>query len=254
MNQYCFIHCFGKCKVPDQEKWKNNVRGGINRLYFIIDGEGGYSRHGEKKPFKKGFMYFLPSYDNIPTWSSYETPESRLDHLYMTFEILPPIITDEVIEIDPKEDPTIESAIFAWMKIAEKYRSIRKIDEDALDYLKATTIFIMNKIINKSDIKTLEDKVILSALELIHRNISKPISIHEIAKSSNMSYDGFIKKFKSNLRTTPYQYIKKLRVRTALALRADGVTLEEVAEKCGYSEASALLHAISREEELTKVK
>ena len=254
MNQYCFIHCFGKAKVPEKGKWKNNVRGGINRLYFIVDGEGGYFRGGEKKHFKKGFMYFLPSYDNIPTWSSYETPESQLNHLYMTFEILPPIIIDQVIEFDPKEDPTIEAAVYAWMRIAEKYRSIRNIDNESLDYLKSTTLFIMNKIISKSDIKTLEDKTILSALELIHRNVSKPISIHEIAKSANMSYDGFIKKFKKNLRTTPYQYIKKLKVRTALALREDGVALEEIAEKCGYSESAALIHAISTERNLQKIK
>lgn len=254
LNQYCFIHCFGKAKVPEKGKWKNNVRGGINRLYFIVDGEGGYFRGSEKKHFKKGFMYFLPSYDNIPTWSSYETPESQLDHLYMSFEILPPIITDQVIEFDPKEDPVIEAALYTWMRIAEKYRSIRNIDDESLDYLKSTALFIMNKLIHKSNIKMLEDKTMLYALELIHRNVPNSISIHEIAKSVNMSYDGFIKKFKIHLRTTPYQYIKKLKVRTALALHEDGVTFEEAATRCGYSEAAALLHAISNEKHLHKIK
>jgi len=57
MNRYCFVHCFGKSKVPDEGKWKNNVFGGVNRLYFILDGQGGYIRNGEKKHFKKSSCF-----------------------------------------------------------------------------------------------------------------------------------------------------------------------------------------------------
>ena len=252
MKQYSFIHVFGKCKAPPQNEWKNNVRGGINRLYYIIGGEGGYYIKGEKRYFKKGLIYFIPAYDNIPTWSSYESPEKQLDHLYASIEILPPIITNDVIEIDPKEDPVIEAALFAWMRIAEKYRYIRNIDSEALEYLKANVNYIISRMIDRSNIKTLDDKTILSALEEIHRNIASHISVHDIAKNAHMSYDGFIKKFKSELRTTPYQYIKALKMRTAAALRDEGATLEEAAERCGYSDSSALLHALSAKNDLKK--
>jgi len=254
MNRYCFVHCFGKSKVPDEGKWKINVFGGVNRLYFILDGQGGYIRNGEKKHFKKGFLYFIPFYLNIPTWSSYETEESRLNHLYLSFEFLPPILTGEVKEIDPKGDPMLNAAINCWMNIAETYHSIRKIDNDALEYLKSTIHYIMSKIIDEKNVKSLDDKTILTVLEEIHNNISEPISVHKLAEQVHMSYDGFIKKFKSNLRTTPYKYIKSLRTRTAIALRNEGATLEEAATKCGYSESAALLHAISNERFLHKIK
>ena len=254
MKQYCFVHCFGKAKVPDKEKWKNNVLGGVNRLYYILGGEGGYIRNGEKKHFKKGFLYFIPSYVNTPTWSSYEPEGNRLDHLYLGFEVLPPIMTDQVIEIDPKEDPTLNATINVWMSIAEEHRSIRKIDNDALDYLKSIIHYIVSKIIDKNNIKPIDDKTILYVLEEIHKNISEPISVHKLAENVHMSYDGFIKKFKSNLRTTPYKYIKSLRTRTAIALRNEGATLEEAAARCGYSESAALLHAISNEKYLHKIK
>ena len=120
MQPYCFVHCFGKSKVPDKGKWKNNVYGGINRLYFILDGDGGYIRNGDKKHFKKGFLYFIPSYDNIPTWSSYEPEENRLNHLYLSFEFLPPIMTDQVVEIDPTGDSMLNAAINVWMNISEE--------------------------------------------------------------------------------------------------------------------------------------
>ena len=62
-----------------------------------------------------------------------------------------------------------------------------------------------------------------------------------------MSTNGFTRKFKHYLGVTPYAYIRTTRVRTALMMRTEGATLEEAAEKCGYSDAAALLHAIANE-------
>ena len=85
-------------------------------------------------------------------------------------------------------------------------------------------------------------------------NISEDISIKEIAEESFMSCCGFIRKFKNALGVTPYAYLKQLRIRTANALRNEGMTLEQAAEKCGYSDASTLLHAISIESKSIKGK
>ena len=60
-----------------------------------------------------------------------------------------------------------------------------------------------------------------------------------------MSTDGFIRKFKRYIGETPYSYIKKMKVRKAHVLRTEGATLDETALECGYSDSSALLHAIS---------
>ena len=42
-------------------------------------------------------------------------------------------------------------------------------------------------------------------------------------------------------------YLKKLKIRTEINMRNEGYSLNEIAEKCGYSDSSALLHAIANE-------
>ena len=255
MNQYCFIQCVGKSKVPDKNEWKTSVSRGINRLCYINGGEGGYYLRGEKYSFKKDMLYLLPAYEHIPTWSSYESMDARLDHTFVNFEMIPPIITKEVIEFDPHKDPMVKTAFEMLDKIAESTGCrMYNLKSDELYYLKATVVYIINKIVAECNIKILDDKMLISALETMHVGIATDISIREIAEKSFISYDGFIRRFQRALGVTPYTYLKQLRIRTATALRDEGATLEEAAERCGYSDAAALLHAIANEKRLPLIK
>ncbi len=248
MSTYCFIAYIGKALVPDENVWTNVAPRGMNRLYYIVDGVGGYYLDGKKYNFKKKHLYLLPSYDEIPTWSSYETPEQRLNHLFVNFEMIPLIFTNEVIEIDPHKDPIMNAALTVFDKIAESAKSnVHTLKNEELDYVKSTVVYIVNKMITGCNVKTLDDEILVSALKKMHENISSDISIQKIAEESFMSTYGFIRKFKNALGITPYAYLKQLRLRTATVLRNEGITLEEVAERCGYSDASTLLHAISSE-------
>ena len=105
----------------------------------------------------------------------------------------------------------------------------------------------MNKIINEEKCELITDSIIIESLNIMREKLSEKLSIEEIAKKFNLSTEGFIRKFKKYLGVTPYSYLKNLRVRTALVMRAEGHPLSEIAEKCGYSDPSALLHAISNE-------
>ena len=255
MNPYCFIQCVGKSKVPDKDVWKTNVSRGINRLLYVLGGEGGYYLRGEKHTFKKDRLYLLPAYENIPMWSSFENMESRLDHVFVNFEMIPPIITKDVIEIDPHKDGMMSAAFSMFDKIAESTDCrMYNLKSDELDYLKATVIYMIKKMIAVGNVKMLDDKVLISALEDMHKGISSDISIQRLAEKSFMSYDGFIRRFQKALCVTPYTYLKQLRIRTATALRDEGATLEEAAEKCGYSDAVALAHAIANEKRLPQIK
>ena len=127
-------------------------------------------------------------------------------------------------------------------------------NNDDLRFIKSCVIYIVSKIIEAAGAKTLDDQILISALSEMHQDIANDISIREIAEKSFMSYYGFIRRFKNALGMTPYTYLKQLRIRTATALRDEGATLEEAAEKCGYSDAAALLHAISNEKRLPTMK
>ena len=253
MNQYCFIQCLGKRRVPD--KWYNTVSGGVNRLVYVNGGEGGYYLGGEKYHFKKGYLYLLPAYDDIPTWSSYESYEKRLDHTYVNFELVPPVITKEVVEIDPHADVRLEAALGVLDSICDSIGcKIVNLGNEELQYIKATVLYVVGKMIEGGHLKTLGDEALVLALEKMHKGISGDISIRDIASECFISYEGFIRKFSKTMGMTPYAYLKQLRIRTAAALRAEGATLEEAAERCGYSDSSSLLHAIANEKKLVKTK
>ena len=83
----------------------------------------------------------------------------------------------------------------------------------------------------------------------MHENLSTKISVSQLASNFNLTTEGFIKKFKKHIGVTPYSYLKNLRIRTALIMKKEGYLLSEIAEKCGYSDSSALLHAIANEDD-----
>ena len=106
-------------------------------------------------------------------------------------------------------------------------------------------MFLIDKIRKTTNCKIIEDRTINEALIIMHKNFDKKISIAEIAKECYLSTDGFIRKFKYYVGETPYSYLKKLRLRTAQNMLSLGMSLKEIAEKCGYSDSSALLHAFN---------
>ena len=87
-------------------------------------------------------------------------------------------------------------------------------------------------------------ETVISALGIMHTRLHESISISHLAQSVYMNEDSFIRRFHKVVGTTPYAYLKNLRLRTALYLRNSGMGLTEIAKEVGYSDASSLLHAL----------
>lgn len=149
-----------------------------------------------------------------------------------------------MLSIDPHEDEDVEAALGVFMNLCKKQDTLK--DSNKEKYLSDTLIFLSKKIAEKNDTKVLKDKSILAALDFMHSNFQKKISVSDIAEISHMSYEGFIRKFKAYIGETPYSYLKHLRIRVALRLRNNGISWDEAAEACGCADASTLLHAIGK--------
>ena len=247
MSDFCKIYCAGSVKAPYE--WITSTPIGINRLVYINGGDGGYVRGGVKFPFIKDRLYFIPGTANfINTYTSYENDEARLDHAYVNFELVPPIITNQVICVNPNEDEDIRAAIQVFKTLCtecsakDDFPSLSRTNQK---YLKNTTVFLLDRIIEKFDCEVVDDKEIIRALRLMHENLGKQQLIEDIAKECHLSPDGFIRRFKRKVGETPYSYLKKLKIRTAQNMRITGARLDEIADKCGYADPSSLLHAIN---------
>ena len=237
-NNICTLDGFGTCKVG--EDWLNYATRGYNRLYYINGGTGWYVKNGQRIPFLKDMLYFIPFYSNVVTFSSVS---DNLDHTYAGFYLTPPIISTDVFCLDPNASPYIKSAVDTFRTLC-KTRNIGSLEKNLL---KAVVIYLINAATQTSHENLVADTLIIRALDLIHSTIAEGLTVTEIAKRCNLSTNGFIKRFVKCVGETPYSYMKKLKIRTAHVLRSGGATLEEAAQSAGYSDACALLHAIAKE-------
>lgn len=239
MDKICKILSIGSQPVPDP--WISTINTDINRMYYITGGLGGYIIDNKKIPFKVGQLYIIPALAEIPT---YTDKVDRLVHTYVDFEMVPPIISNDVLCFDPTENP-LTSRTFNLLEEFCKTKKRVMLEEDELDILQSCTIFLVNyaaKICNKAILK---DKTILFALNKIHFSLSEKLSVEDLAAECFMSTNGFIRKFKKHTGKTPSAYIKSLKIRTALIMRENKIPLNEIAANLGYADSSSLLHAIS---------
>ena len=218
--------------------WGNRAINGLNRMYYINSGTGGYIENGQKIQFIHGMMYFLPYYSDF---TLYTDLEDNLDVTYADFKLTTPVLSSTVYRIDPKSSPCIESAINTFKVICQSAER----SETETEYLKNTVTYLVSEAVRSQPQRLIHDQIIITALDLMHSDISQKLSIAEIASKCFLSTDGFIRRFTRNVGETPYSYLKRLRLQTAFTLRAEGVPLSEIAEACGYADPPSLLHAIA---------
>ena len=239
MEEKCRMICIGRCKVG--ARWQTTARNGLNRLYYINGGTGGYIKGGERIPFKKGMLYFIPFYANVTTYTDLS---DELDHTYAGLVLSPPVLSADVFCLDPDASPYINSAVRCFGTLCE---SKTPLDAEWAEWalLKSVSIYLINAAVQSNPQSVISDQTVLTALGIMHSSEGGRLTVAEIAAKCHMSTNGFIKKFTTCVGETPYAYYKSLRLRSALTLRAEGATLIEAALSCGYSDASALLHAIA---------
>lgn len=69
----------------------------------------------------------------------------------------------------------------------------------------------------------------------IKKNISKPISVRDLAILANMSERNLTRKFKTETGSTPMKTVEKVRMEYAFSLLQDAsLPIKEIASKCGY--------------------
>jgi AraC-like DNA-binding protein len=76
---------------------------------------------------------------------------------------------------------------------------------------------------------------IAKAVEYVHQNLDKTISVDDMAEIVNMSSSGFHKKFKEVMHLSPLQYAKSIKLNRAQAYILDGKSVSEAGYMVGYN-------------------
>jgi AraC-like DNA-binding protein len=73
------------------------------------------------------------------------------------------------------------------------------------------------------------------AVEYVHQNLEKPISVEELADIVHMSSSGFHKKFKEVMHLSPLQYAKSIKLNRAQTYILEGKNASEAGYMVGYN-------------------
>lgn len=89
------------------------------------------------------------------------------------------------------------------------------------------------------------------AQEYIEAHLHKGIGLLELAQHCNLSPSHFGRAFKNSVGVTPHQWIMARRIARARALLQGPSTLTQIAQQCGFSDASHLARAFVKSEGVT---
>ena len=98
------INCYSHAHPNPDWYFAHNV--GINRLYYIHGGTGGYRHNGKEIPFLKDRLYFIPYSADFEPFCDADDP---ILHTYADVELIPPVLTDAIL-IAPVEEGSMASA------------------------------------------------------------------------------------------------------------------------------------------------
>lgn len=245
MTSINLLRCYGTKKVT--KNWNYDTPKGINRLYFIHSGNGGYLSNGIYHSFVPQKLYFFPY---TVEYSLFSDSEDGICHTYADFELIPPVISPHIIECEPDEtDSLAAKALEVFLGGGTVYLKQKSSEPEFLKLCFSAIEYLVMFAIKKSPQTTVvTDAAVIFSLEMMLSHIAEPLTVDDLAKANYLSTDYFIRRFKKSMGTTPYSYLKQLRIRTARYFLSAGKNLGETAAAVGYSDGSSLLHAMKRSE------
>jgi transcriptional regulator GlxA family with amidase domain len=85
-------------------------------------------------------------------------------------------------------------------------------------------------------------------LETIERSLARPLGNEDLARLAGMNRDGFIRWFKSFMKTTPARYVTRRRIREACRyLSLTSHSIEQIAENLGFADRHHFTRLFVRE-------
>ncbi len=106
---------------------------------------------------------------------------------------------------------------------------------------------IENELVDRGVFSAMQDRRLATVLNLIHEQPWKPWTIAEFCRRAGTSKTMLSEKFAASIGASPIEYLVQWRMQIASHwLREPGMTIERVAERCGYESVPAFSKAFKR--------
>lgn len=240
------------CRV---QNWNfKKVTSPFSRIYLVENGHGRITYNKKIIELTQGKIYLIPSF----TECSYES-SSYLEHYYIHFApfIFGGVNVYDLVNYEYELDANeligeCVKRIFElnpYCKLTEidpkRYSKSNLLPQDEMFYssgqiagfleTQGLLFQIFSRFVKTSDAPVMQskinqNKIVMQAIQYIHKNLSRPISLSELAGKANLSCDYFSRLFVKIMGTRPIDYINKKRIESAqLQLVTTNYSIENVA-------------------------
>lgn len=251
------INGFGRFSQDKTGSYSNFYTKDYEVIYYI-SGKSELSTYNTTITTEPGQIILLKPYQ---LYSARCIEDEKLYYYYIHFDIIPPEINDSFFElfansaklltIDRDRLPNI-SYVFAQM--LESWRK----EKDGLHTLIVATLKIIfvylfrnaNNISEAFESEILDEdiEIFIKTIKYIHNYINDSIKVDNIAKEIGVSTSYLYKIFKNLLKESPSEYIQKAKLIEATKLLCfTNLTIENIADKLSFADASHLSKSFSKE-------
>lgn len=226
--------------------WRESLHR-CNRIHVPLEGKASYRGVEVEHPLNSGSAYLLV---NSFARNFNLAPENRYYHLYLDFQTVPPLVGNDILELDLEKDPVTQ----AFLNLIDAMLStqggavIRVMPEsgEAFFQIRQIADAMMRHLQLRYQLKMLENKKVERVIEYIEAHYSKPISNEEIAAQLHIDPKYLIRLFRKHMDMPPYQYLTQCRIEHALTELRAGHSVAEAAFSCGYQSENAFRIAFKR--------
>jgi AraC-like DNA-binding protein len=241
------INCYGYQLATAE--WHCDHISCISRLYHIHSGKGGCYHNGKRYEFRPGYLYYIPFTEQFEPYTDAADP---ILHTYADLELVPPIMTEEILCANAAEQEMVAAAMAVFDAGGRHVEHQKNLGAEFQGnsafgrFCTESMLYLISFIAKENGVPEIRDPVVLRALEILHERMCEPLTVGELADACYMNKDSFIRRFQKVVGMTPYAYLKNLRLNTALYLRSEGIDLATVAQRTGYADGTSLLHALHK--------
>ena len=229
---------FGKSVV--RQNWKLNTLIKADKLYYVFSG---YAFCDDLK-LTPGHLYLVKN-SNRHKWALGED----FGHIYFDFTISPELVQEGIIDLVVCEHPDIQALIQAYDHILTGKKYTAETEDLGISMLYALLCLIDTKI-------TLFARPSDRIAEIIRQitESDEMLSEEKMAQLACLDKHYFIKLFKKETGTTPYQFANNLRLTRAFAMLKGGNNINQVAIASGFSSQAAFSNAFKKKFGVTPIQ
>lgn len=202
---------------------------GFSRLYYILDGEGGYEEDGRAVRLKKGCLYLTPVHRRF---SLYDNENNKMLHTYTHIYTVPTV--QSFLEFEVTENTPIADAVGLWRKY---------IDTEDVDLVANAVQFLLSCLnLNKEKRRTAAEltRQYLDGQELWN------MDMEQLSREIGYSREHITRSFLNTYHTTPKQYLQTKRMNAALEYLLRGEKICDISEMIGYQSTYAFSKAFKK--------